>query len=111
MQVVGKPVTAKILLLAILFDAKKALECGFANQILPVGYLDAFTRTLAASLAKNAPLTIAASKTCLHQLSLFDHERDWDAALRAARICEESRDYKDAVVAFANKKTPTFQGV
>lgn len=111
MQIVGKPITAEILLSAKLFDAKKALECGFANEILPAAELEDFTSKTAAALASNAPLTIAASKICLHQLSLFESERDWDSALRAARICEESRDYKEAVIAFANKQRPVFRGV
>lgn len=111
MQIIGKPVTAEILLSAKLFDAEKALECGFANKILPAAELHDFTASAAAALARNAPLTIAASKICLHQLSRFENERDWDSALRAARICEESRDYQDAMSAFANKQCPVFKGV
>lgn len=111
MQVVGKPVTAEILLSAKLFDAKKALECGFANEILPAADLNDFTVGAATEFARNAPLTIAATKTCLHQLSLFDDEHDWDSALLAARICEESQDYHNAVIAFANKQRPVFKGV
>lgn len=110
MQVVGKPTTAEILLSAKLFDAKKALNCGFANEILPAADLDDFVQKTAAKLASNAPLTIAATKTCLHQLSLFDREMDWDSALLAARICEESEDYQAAIVAFTNKQTPVFNG-
>lgn len=111
MQIVGKPAAAEILLSAKYFTAEKVSRFGFANEIMSVEKLEAFTMMEATSVANNAPLSMAASKICLQQLSVFDDERDWVAALTAARICEESSDYRDAVVAFGNKQEITFSGV
>tara|TARA_R110002051_G_C8764503_1_gene502292 strand:- start:3009 stop:3809 length:801 start_codon:yes stop_codon:yes gene_type:complete len=109
-QIVGHSTAAEILMSARLFDAEKALRCGFANEVLPVDELDSFVSERAGLFSANAPLTLRAAKTCLSELSKPEHIRDWSAVVGAAQRCVDSRDYQTALKAFAEKRTPEFLG-
>lgn len=109
-QVVGRANAAEILMSAQLFDAEKALRCGFANEMRPAAELDAWVADRAAILAGNAPLTLRAAKIALRELSRRDGDCDWPAAFSAAQACAESQDYQTALAAFAEKRTPEFIG-
>lgn len=109
-QVVGKATAAEILMSAKVFDSEKALRCGFANEVRSAEELEAFVAAQVEIMAKNAPLTLAASKICLRELSKQDTERDWSAPFAAAERCATSRDYQIALTAFSEKRTPRFTG-
>ncbi|MCK9514410.1 MAG: enoyl-CoA hydratase-related protein [Pigmentiphaga sp.] len=109
-EVVGQATAAEMMMSARLFDARKAERCGFVNEVVPVAELGAFVDAQAAILAQNAPLSIAATKVCLREIAAFDGAREWERAHEAANVCAESRDYQNALAAFANKRTPEFAG-
>lgn len=109
-EVVGQAAAAEIMMSARLFDARKAERCGFAHEILPAAELGAFVDEQAAILARNAPLSIAATKVCLREIAAFADARDWSRAYEAVNVCAESRDYQSALAAFADKRTPEFAG-
>lgn len=109
-KIVGHATAAEILMSARLFDANKALRCGFANEAMPASKLGAFVDEQVQILAANAPLTIKAAKVCLRELAAFGGERDWATAHAAAKACSESSDYQNALLAFAEKRTPEFAG-
>ncbi|MGQ3676047.1 enoyl-CoA hydratase-related protein [Xanthobacter sp. TB0139] len=108
--IVGEATAAEILMSAKLFDARKAERCGFVNEIAPADELAAFVEEQITILARNAPLSQAAAKTCLREIAAFDNARNWADAHHAAEACALSRDYQNALAAFANKQTPEFVG-
>lgn len=108
--VVGQATAAEILMTAKLFDAAKAERCGFANEVVAADDLSTFVDEQARILAGNAPLSMAAAKVCLREIAAFDRDRDWTAAHTAAKGCAESRDYQNALKAFAEKRAPEFVG-
>lgn len=109
-EVVGTGPAAEILLTARLYGANKAARCGFANEVLPTGELDAFVEGQLAAISRNAPLSMAAAKTTFRQIAAFDRDRDWAVAHEAARACAASQDYQTALAAFAEKRVPDFEG-
>jgi enoyl-CoA hydratase/carnithine racemase len=109
-DVVGTVTAAEILLTARLYDANKALRCGFANEVLPASELGTFVDAQLAAIERNAPLSMAAAKTTLRQIAAFDSNRDWEAAHNAAHLCATSLDYQTALTAFAEKRAPEFEG-
>ena len=52
-------------------------------------------------MASNAPLTLAAAKRALHDLSCAPAERDPEAVTAAIRACYASDDYREGVAAIA----------
>jgi len=109
-EVVGRAVAAEIMMTAQFFDAEKAQRCGFANEVRPAPALDDFVEGQLQTMADNAPLTLAAAKISLREICAFDSERDWQAPFDAVQACANSRDYLDALTAFAEKKKPVFNG-
>lgn len=109
-RIVGQSAAAEMLMTANLFDAAKALRCGFANEVLQVDEMPNFIEAQVKALAGNAPLALAASKICLREIAAFDSDRDWPAALAATHVCAESQDYQQALTAFAERRTPKFSG-
>jgi enoyl-CoA hydratase len=92
------------------YSAPEALSIGLVHRVLPVDGLDAFIRQTAATLADNAPLTIAASKTLIEEFVRPEGEPDLGKALAAIERCALSEDYLEGRKAFMEKRKPRFRG-
>jgi enoyl-CoA hydratase/carnithine racemase len=109
MDVVGPAFAMEIFFTARQFSADEALAMGLVNRVVDDGQLEPFVADYCARVAENAPLTIAAVKTCVRELSRgrdFDRER-CEAVVRA---CFESEDYVEGRRAFMEKRKPVFRG-
>jgi enoyl-CoA hydratase/carnithine racemase len=64
----------------------------------------------AATLAGNAPLSIAGAKFMLNGLSMGDGGLDVAAAQRMIDLAADSEDFREGRLAFAEKRAPRFRG-
>ena len=108
LALVGLAATRHIMFSAAQFDAAEARRIGFVDGIDPNPMAAALA--YAAGLARNAPLTIAGTKTLLNGLTM-------DMGLLTAQVVDAvvnravaSEDYRDARQAFIEKRTPVFTG-
>jgi enoyl-CoA hydratase/carnithine racemase len=78
--------------------------------VVPAAELEAVTTDLARTIARNAPLSIRASREAIEQIAgdpgLVDMER-FEALYRA---CFDSADFAEGRAAFMAKRTPVFTG-
>jgi enoyl-CoA hydratase/carnithine racemase len=111
MSLIGPAYTKEIFFTARTdFSAQDALRMGLVNQVVPKAELEAFTRHYAATMARNAPLTLRSAKANVDQLLRPPAERDLAMLDRLIAECFDSQDYQEGVRAFGEKRRPQFQG-
>jgi enoyl-CoA hydratase len=98
-----------MLMRARLLDASEMRACGLLAELVPdeASLLDR-AQTIAEEVADNAPLTLWATKTALRRIRerLVTEGADRDLVLR----CYLSRDFKEGVDAFLEKRKPFWIG-
>ena len=93
-----------------LVSGNEALAIGLVNRVAEAPAIEAAVRDLAATIARNAPLTIQATKEALRRIQA--HQRlDLSAIEDLITMCYLSADFKGAVQAFLEKKPPVFRGL
>lgn len=105
----GMATATEMLLTARTYNAHEALLRGIVHQVAPTADFDTVVSGYAASLAANAPLSMAASKLAIRLAVTGDPGRR-AAAEAAATACSHSADYAEGRRAFAEKRKPRFNG-
>lgn len=102
----GAPRARRMLLLADSVGAQEALDCGFLNEIAEAAELEAKAAALCDKLAKNAPITMRASKEAIRRIVAAGLPNGDDLV----RMCYGSHDFKTGVEAFMDKRKPIWTG-
>jgi enoyl-CoA hydratase/carnithine racemase len=92
------------------FSAAEALNMGLVNRVHPASDLGAETRSLAQTIAGNAPMTIRAAKAAIDELTAKPETADIGRLENLVKQCFESADYAEGRKAFAEKRKPDFNG-
>jgi enoyl-CoA hydratase len=109
-EIVGTANTADLFFSARIFGADEALRIGLLKQAVAVEEFEAVVSAYAQMVCENAPLTLAAAKRSLLELRKDPGERDVQRVNTMVDACFTSEDYKEGRKAFAEKRTPQFQG-
>ncbi len=109
MDVVGPAYTKEIFFTAKHFTAAEAERMGFVNRVIPEDSFDAWVAAELATIAANAPMTLAALKLTVGEL-LRGHEAELARSEAAVTACFSSADYKEGRTAFMEKRKPVFVG-
>lgn len=103
-------IAMEVLLTGDPLPARRLLELGYVNAVVPAAELLPTAMALAERIAANAPLTVRACR----ELVYLSQEMGRSAAIRAARHLFEpvyrSADAQEGPRAFAEKRQPQWQG-
>lgn len=109
-RIVGWSKAAELLFTARTLTAAQALDFGLVSQVVTAEELPGATQALAAEIATNAPLAIRASKRLMrHAMTegLEDHvQRQYLALLPLFG----SKDFREGLASYLEKRPPNFEG-
>jgi enoyl-CoA hydratase len=91
-------------------DAERAHAIGLVNRLAEPGEALAVARELAAAVAANGPLAIAASKQVLSAAVDWTEEEAWQGQGELAEKVFDSEDAREGATAFAEKRAPEWKG-
>ncbi len=91
-------------------DAATALQWGLVSKIVPSSQLLSEAGRIAERIAANAPASVRMTKRLIReaQHARFDSLLELAASLQGA--CHQTRDHREAVQAFFDKRPPRFTG-
>jgi len=110
LAVLGPQNTMDIFFSARIFDAADALRMGFVTRVSPREDFDRVVEEWCAMTAENAPLVLRALKKTVNYLLPDPDFADLDSVGGAIAACLASNDYREGVLAFAEKRPPRFCG-
>jgi enoyl-CoA hydratase/carnithine racemase len=107
---IGASHAAELVLTGDTIDAEEAARIGLVSRVVPDDQLPAEAKKLAERVAVNPPRTVRLAKRLLReaQHGRLSDVLELSAAFQA--LAHETRDHKEAVDAFTEKRTPKFTG-
>jgi enoyl-CoA hydratase len=112
LDVIGEAATREMVLLGRHYGAEDIRRLGLVHRMLPDhATLQSETEAMAAELAANAPLSLAAAKVTFRELTRRDGPPDLALAQEWADRCYASADYAEGRRAKMEKRKPDFRGV
>ena len=91
-------------------DAERALALGLLNRVVPSDRLMDETLALADRIAQNAPLSVRYSKDVVRRAAELTEAEGWAINDEAVGVVFASADAMEGPIAFAEKRTPNWQG-
>jgi enoyl-CoA hydratase/carnithine racemase len=108
-EVIGAANTALILYTAEPVDAKRALAMGMVHEVVPNAKLDDAAITLAQKVSSNAPLSLRTMKKSLRRSMSESNDAFHQDILEMSRMVRQSKDAKEGLRAFLEKRKPNWQ--
>ena len=109
-RIVGMHKAKELALFGDIIDAKEAERIGLVNRVVPHDELDAFVDDWANRLAAGPPLALALTKRMLTNSFSHTMSEALDEEAMAQSVNIASKDTREAILAFLEKRTPVFHG-
>lgn len=107
---VGLARAKELIMLGGFFSGRAAAEIGLANRAVPADRVLTEATALAEALAARAPIPMGLAKRLLHRAYSIDPDEALEEEAAALLECMQSRDWREGVRAFAEKRVPDFHG-
>jgi 2-(1,2-epoxy-1,2-dihydrophenyl)acetyl-CoA isomerase len=109
-RLVGPSKALEIALTGGSVDAQEAKRLGLVNRTVPLAQLMEATKELATTIAQGPPIAIQLIKKGIYRGLTHDLESQLDFESYAQSICRGTKDHKEGVKAFMEKRKPEFKG-
>jgi enoyl-CoA hydratase/carnithine racemase len=106
----GRKRTLELLFYGDLIDARRALEIGLVNRVVPVEELAERAHEWAAVLARKSPLAVRTAKKAFYAAADMEYHKSLEYMTEIlARLCT-SEDAKEGIESFLQKRKPLWKG-
>lgn len=109
-EIIGSANTAQIIYTAEPVDAQRALAMGMVHEIVPNTKLDDAAIALAQKISANAPLSLRTMKKSLRRSMSESNDAYHADILEMGRVVRSSKDAKEGIRAFLEKRRPNWSG-
>ncbi len=107
---IGLHEAKRLALTGEIIGAARASDLGIVNEVVPVGDLDRATAEIAGQIAAGPPIALAITKRCLDNASTLSLFSALEAETLGQAVNFATRDTREALSAFAEKRAPVFRG-
>ena len=109
-RLIGSSVAAELILTGRFLHAARAEQLGLVSAVVPDDQLEAEAQRLVDDLLATTPLGLRLSKECLNA-SLDMNSMDAVISMedRNQILCTQTRDFREGMSAFLEKRSPTYQ--
>lgn len=90
--------------------AQEAYEMGFINKIVPHAELMKEVMSLAESIKANGPFAVRLAKECVNKSLYIGIDEGMMMEAKDFGLCFATKDQKEGMTAFVEKRKPTFKG-
>jgi enoyl-CoA hydratase/carnithine racemase len=109
-RVIGHGRAAELLYTGRAFNAEEGERWGFFNAVLPADGLLPRAMELAGEIADGPTFAHAMTKRMLHREWNMGLDEAIEAEAKAQAVCMQTKDFRRAYEAFAQKRKPAFEG-
>jgi enoyl-CoA hydratase/carnithine racemase len=108
--VVGLGRAKELVMASKVIDGTEAERIGLVNRVAPAADLDAATQGLADELLACAPVAVGLAKRILDAAAKPALATTLELEVTAQDLCAHTEDYREAIMAFVEKRPPAFSG-
>lgn len=108
-RLVGLTHATDMMMTARFVEAEEARHIGLISRLVPDDELDEAVATMARSFVDGPARTLAFTKHAIRRSLDRDMEAEFDYEIFAQVQCLQSKDHREGVAAFYEKRTPVFQ--
>lgn len=109
-ETIGPARTMEMVFTARRYSADEALRIGLVHEVTSHEMLETRVRELAATIARNAPLSVRAGKLMIREMMKDPGDRNLDLCASLVKEAFASEDYREGRTAFMEKREPQFKG-
>jgi enoyl-CoA hydratase len=109
-RIVGEGRAMEIILTANMIGAEEAFRIGLVNQVYPPEELMDEAKKMAKKIMSNSPMAVRFSKMAINKGMQTDIDTAMSIEADLFGLCFATRDQKEGMAAFLEKKKPDFQG-
>lgn len=109
-RIVGEAAAKEMILTGRRVKAREAMEMGLVSEVTASSQLMDAAMEKARSLASGPTIAISEAKKLINKAYSSDLKSALEHATVAQRICSQTKDHKEALTAFKEKRKPEFKG-